>query len=89
MVAEGDALPGRTDRTIPVPDAHFVNGNPRHGPWPDGFETAVVGMGTGVSPPPSPPEGDMLSTIWTGRCERKRVAAHPRIGILWSSRTAI
>ncbi len=28
-----------------MPDAHFVNGNPLHGPWPDGFETAVFGMG--------------------------------------------
>ena len=37
--------PGRTDQTIPVPDAHFVNGNPLQGPWPDGFETAVFGMG--------------------------------------------
>jgi peptide-methionine (S)-S-oxide reductase len=45
MVAEGDALPGRTDQTIPVPDAHFVNGNALRGPWPDGFETAVFGMG--------------------------------------------
>ena len=45
MVAEGDALPGRTDQTIPVPDAHYVNGNPLRGPWPDGFETAVFGMG--------------------------------------------
>ena len=45
MVAEGEALPGRTDQTIPVPDAHFVNGHPLHGPWPDGFATAVFGMG--------------------------------------------
>ncbi len=45
MVAESDALPGRTDQAIPVPDAHFVNGNPLRGPWPDGFETAVFGMG--------------------------------------------
>jgi peptide-methionine (S)-S-oxide reductase len=45
MVAEGDALPGRTDEVIPVPDSHFVNGNPLRGPWPDGFETAVFGMG--------------------------------------------
>jgi hypothetical protein len=28
----GDALPGRTDQTMPVPDAHFVNGNPLSGP---------------------------------------------------------
>ena len=45
MVAADDALPGRTDQTIPVPGAHFVNGNPLQGPWPDGFETAVFGMG--------------------------------------------
>ena len=45
MVPEGDALPGRTEQTIPVPDAHFVNGNPLRGPWPDGFATAVFGMG--------------------------------------------
>ena len=45
MVPESDALPGRTDQTIQVPDAHFVNGNPLRGPWPDGFETAVFGMG--------------------------------------------
>jgi peptide-methionine (S)-S-oxide reductase len=45
MVTESEALPGRTDQAIPVPDAHFVNGNPLQGPWPDGFETAVFGMG--------------------------------------------
>jgi peptide-methionine (S)-S-oxide reductase len=45
MVPESDALPGRADQTIPVPDAHFVNANPLRGPWPDGFETAVFGMG--------------------------------------------
>ncbi|HEX4984048.1 MAG TPA: peptide-methionine (S)-S-oxide reductase MsrA [Ilumatobacteraceae bacterium] len=45
MVAEGDALPGRIDQAIPVPEAHFVNGNPLHGPWPDGFESVVFGMG--------------------------------------------
>ncbi len=45
MVAEADALPGRTDQTMPVPDVHFVNGNPLVGPWPDGMEVAVFGMG--------------------------------------------
>ena len=45
MVAEGDALPGRTDHAIPVREAHFVNGNPLHGLWPEGFDTAVFGMG--------------------------------------------
>ncbi|RLE26006.1 MAG: peptide-methionine (S)-S-oxide reductase [Actinobacteria bacterium] len=45
LVAEADALPGRTDQTMPVPDEHFVNGHSLTGPWPDGFETIVVGMG--------------------------------------------
>ena len=30
---------------MPVPDAHFVNGNPLAGPWPDGMETAAFAMG--------------------------------------------
>ena len=45
MVSEADALPGRTDQTMPVPDAHFVNGHPLQGPWPEGFQTAVFGLG--------------------------------------------
>ena len=45
MVAAEGALPGRTDQTMPVPDAHFVNGNPLSGPWPDGMQTAVFAMG--------------------------------------------
>ena len=45
MVAEADALPGRTDQTMPVPEEHFVNGHPLTGPWPDGMQTAVFGMG--------------------------------------------
>jgi peptide-methionine (S)-S-oxide reductase len=45
MVDERDALPGRTDQTMPVPDAHFVNGHPLRGPWPAGMEIAVFGMG--------------------------------------------
>ena len=45
MVAESDALPGRTDQTMPVPDTHHVNGHPLVGPWPEGFEVAVFGMG--------------------------------------------
>jgi len=39
-----EALPGR-DATMPVPDAHHVNGHPLTPPYPDGFETAVFGMG--------------------------------------------
>jgi peptide-methionine (S)-S-oxide reductase len=45
MIAEADALPGRTDQTMPVPDHHHVNGNPLSGPWPDGSETIVFAMG--------------------------------------------
>jgi peptide-methionine (S)-S-oxide reductase len=45
MVAAADALPGRTDQTMPVPDVHFVNGNPLTGPWPDGMRTAAFAMG--------------------------------------------
>ncbi len=45
MVAEADALPGRTDQTMPIPAEHFVNGRPLMGPWPEGMQTAVFGMG--------------------------------------------
>ena len=45
MVSPADALPGRTDQTMPVPAAHFVNGNPLVGPWPEGHDVAVFGMG--------------------------------------------
>jgi peptide-methionine (S)-S-oxide reductase len=39
-----EALPGR-DTPMPVPEAHFVNGHPLTAPYPDGFQTLVVGMG--------------------------------------------
>jgi peptide-methionine (S)-S-oxide reductase len=39
-----DALPGRT-ATMPIPAHHYVNGHPIAGPWPDGVETAVFGLG--------------------------------------------
>ena len=45
MVSEAEALPGRTDQTMPVPATHHVNGHPLQGPWPDGFQTAVFGLG--------------------------------------------
>ena len=45
MVTPDAALPGRTDQTMPVPAAHFVLGTPLVGPWPDGMQTAVFGMG--------------------------------------------
>lgn len=37
-------LPGR-DRTMPVRDAHAVLGTPLRGPWPEGMDTLIVGMG--------------------------------------------
>jgi len=45
LVTADEALPGRTDQTMPVPAAHFINGHPLVGPWPEGFETATFGMG--------------------------------------------
>jgi peptide-methionine (S)-S-oxide reductase len=45
MVDETEALAGRSDQSMPVPEQHFVNGKPLVGPWPDGFETAVFGLG--------------------------------------------
>jgi peptide-methionine (S)-S-oxide reductase len=38
------ALPGR-DTAMPVPATHFVNGHPLEGPWPDGYQQVVVGLG--------------------------------------------
>ncbi|MEJ2139464.1 MAG: peptide-methionine (S)-S-oxide reductase MsrA [Gammaproteobacteria bacterium] len=38
------ALPGRSE-AMPVPERHFVNGNPLRGPFPAGSQTAVFGMG--------------------------------------------
>lgn len=37
-------LPGRTDE-LDVPDRHYVNGAPLKGPFPDGLQTAVFGLG--------------------------------------------
>jgi peptide-methionine (S)-S-oxide reductase len=45
MVRPEDALPGRTDQTMPVPEVHVVLGTPLQGPWPEGHEVAVFGMG--------------------------------------------
>lgn len=44
MVEASEALPGR-ETPMPVPAAHFVNGNPIKGPFPDHLETAIFGMG--------------------------------------------
>jgi peptide-methionine (S)-S-oxide reductase len=39
-----EALPGREEQ-MPVPDRHFVNGNPLKPPFPTGLETAIFGLG--------------------------------------------
>lgn len=44
MVTADEAIAGRSE-TMPVPAAHFVNGNPLVGPWPEAMRTAVFGMG--------------------------------------------
>jgi len=44
MPTANRALPGR-DIAIEVPERHYVNGNRIVPPFPDGLETAVVGMG--------------------------------------------
>lgn len=38
------AYPGR-DEPLPIPEHHFVNGNPLKGPYPDNLETIYLGMG--------------------------------------------
>ena len=38
------ALPGR-DTPMPVPDKHFVNGNPLQPPYPDNMALALFGLG--------------------------------------------
>ena len=44
MPAREDALPGRAQK-MPVPEAHFVNGNKLTPPFPAGLETAIFGLG--------------------------------------------
>ena len=39
-----NALPGR-DTPLPVPEAHFVNGNPLQGPFAENLQQAVFGLG--------------------------------------------
>jgi peptide-methionine (S)-S-oxide reductase len=45
MITPEQALVGRTDQTMPVPEAHFVNGASLTGPWAEHMDTLVVGMG--------------------------------------------
>ncbi|MDP1795145.1 MAG: peptide-methionine (S)-S-oxide reductase MsrA [Acidimicrobiales bacterium] len=44
MVEPDKALPGRT-HTMPVSPVNIVTGHPMEPPFPDGMETAVVGLG--------------------------------------------
>ena len=44
LPAQGDALPGRAE-PIPTSANHFVSGRPLHGPYPDGLEAVMFGMG--------------------------------------------
>jgi peptide-methionine (S)-S-oxide reductase len=44
MPAAGEALPGRPE-PIPTAETHFVNGRPLKGPFPEGLEQAMFGMG--------------------------------------------
>jgi peptide-methionine (S)-S-oxide reductase len=44
MPDPADALPGR-DEAMPVPDAHLVLGTPLVGPYPEGTEQAMFGLG--------------------------------------------
>jgi peptide-methionine (S)-S-oxide reductase len=45
MPAPEEALPGRTDKVMPVPENHAVLGTPMLPPFPDGLEQAQFGLG--------------------------------------------
>ncbi|TKT71051.1 peptide-methionine (S)-S-oxide reductase MsrA [Afipia massiliensis] len=44
LPSAAEALPGRT-APLPTARTHFVNGHPLKGPYPEGLETAVFGLG--------------------------------------------
>ncbi|MDL5056082.1 peptide-methionine (S)-S-oxide reductase MsrA [Geitlerinema calcuttense] len=44
MPSPSEALPGRSE-AIPVPNSHYVNGNPIKPPFPEGLELAMFGLG--------------------------------------------
>lgn len=44
MPAHGEALPGRA-ASMPTAESHFVSGRKLKGPFPEGIETAVFGLG--------------------------------------------
>ena len=44
LPSKAEALPGRSN-PIPTAKSHFINGNPLKGPYPEGAQKAVFGMG--------------------------------------------
>jgi len=44
MPTAAEALPGRS-APLPTDEVHYVSGRPLKGPHPEGFETAILGMG--------------------------------------------
>jgi len=44
LPSAGEALPGRSTK-MPIPEKHFVNGNPLAPPYPAGLERALFGLG--------------------------------------------
>ena len=44
MPGAHEALPGR-EAKMPVPERHHVNGHPLQGPFPEGMQLAMFGMG--------------------------------------------
>ena len=44
MPTSATALPGRAE-TVPVPELHYVNGNPLAGPFPSHLQQATFGLG--------------------------------------------
>ena len=44
MIDAASALPGR-EQPLPIPERHEVLGTPLKGPFPDGVDTAIFGMG--------------------------------------------
>ncbi|HZT66819.1 MAG TPA: peptide-methionine (S)-S-oxide reductase MsrA [Acidimicrobiales bacterium] len=44
MPSAEEALPGRSQE-MPLPDRHLVLGTPLAGPWPEGLERAIFGLG--------------------------------------------
>ena len=44
LPSSSEALPGRSEE-MEVPEEHFVKGTPLKGPFPEGYEEAIFGMG--------------------------------------------